>query len=158
MRWRVVIQEFHLPAILAALWLLAFQVEAAGCPAFANNHTIFLDADISEIKAPTIVRLTIISPSVPSNSARSFVSGWRYYSWEAFARVDRVIKGTIETPVIKISSQESSCHGPLTSGSGLVAGVIRINAQGVKVLHAISESYGEKMRRWQARRTAKFSE
>ncbi len=136
-------------ALLATCAILAGSPSAWAC-ALDESHTTFFFNDVpSGVRAPVAAHVTVISPSLtPWRSARVYRG--RYYSWDGFVRVDRVLRGAIQTPVIKlVSGSRSSCSGPLAAGyAGIVFGEIRTNSQGVPELHpTVWETAGDRARR-----------
>jgi hypothetical protein len=138
-------RRLALVAIAAIIPFAAWCPGALACIAYENNRTIFYDEIPERTDATFIAKVAVIGLRyVPD---KPYLWGWRY-SFEGYAGVVDVIKGTIDKPVFKIAMEASSCDGPLTVGSaGIVIGVLRANPDGSITLKPMSESYGERRAR-----------
>jgi hypothetical protein len=119
---------------LAALLLLeACVASALACRDPESQQTIFVDHFVdrlvARVDASIIAQVTITDVSTTADN--DYFVG--------FARVDRVLKGTLEAQSIRILSLLSDCNPAYDAGAkGIVAGAIRRNVGGVPELIAVS--------------------
>jgi hypothetical protein len=136
------------PAVVTAaimIWSVALSPGALACPAAGSSRIIFYDDIPERADVAFIAKVTIIG--LRYNPAKPYLWRWRY-SFEGYAGVVDVIKGSVDKPVLKIAMEGWSCEGPLTVGStGIVMGTLRSNRDGSITLDPISESLDERLAR-----------
>ena len=138
-----------MPASLLALamWFIPYMfvsTPALACSGPGSHQTMFFD-DFTGIDEPIIAQVTITR--MVDNPSRP-----RIHSI-GIARLDRVVKGSIDLKEIKIFSPLTSCSDPLKVGSsGMVAGTLRLDTQGAVELHLKSESFNERHKRLQSKK------
>jgi hypothetical protein len=121
---------------LVAVTLLFFAAgEISACTLLDNNTTPFFESkDIGKgVDADVVFEITILSvePIRPPVAA--------------MARVDRVFKGQVDRPELRVVTEGSSCaYGFAVGVRGIVMGVLTRDANGNLVLQARNESYGER--------------
>jgi hypothetical protein len=139
--------------VLCVAAILSVHTATMACPLAAAHSTIFLDVDDipQEDRASFVAQVKVIRLL---DSGKKFVRDRDKHraSYEGIARVDRIIKGSIDGPVIKLKIFASDCTFPFTVGaSGIVAGNLIRDSQGIPELQAIYDSKGAKDRRRQSK-------
>jgi hypothetical protein len=117
---------------------------AQACRGPMFERSIFFE-DVTGLDVPVIVRveiLTMLRREFPKPGVR--VPDHEHaerFTLIGLARVDAVIKGELGAPMIKVAARPSSCGPYFDAGvSGIVAGTLTPDPQGVPVLQMISES------------------
>jgi hypothetical protein len=120
---------------LIAAGLGAADVHA--CPAAANMRTVFHEAVPSEVTASVIARVTVRARiKAPSGISRPGPRD-HPYSYVGIVRVDRVIKGIVEEPHIKLVAPGSDCDHDFDLGTaGIVIGETQRDERGMLELLA----------------------
>jgi len=122
-------------AVLATS-LFGSEVQACRGPQF--EESAFFDEVPSGIDAPAIVDVTITDVSTTANN--NYLVG--------FARIRRVIKGSIQGEDLKVLVRLNSCTRGFGAGaSGIVIGTLRKDARGALELIAIPDSLDRRQRR-----------
>lgn len=130
----------------SCLVLVSFHSDQAlACIVPSQGRTPFFDDIPANIDKPVILRVTVTSLlespwdpkwNDPASKRRSF---------NALARVDRVLKGSIDSETVRLAAPPSSCDRPFAIGdSGIVIGTPRVRESGMIELHLISESMDER--------------
>jgi hypothetical protein len=119
--------------------------DAVACRVWSNNGIMFFETVPLGVDAPVIARLTVVRlTSTAANAPYLTRPDYYRYSYEGLARVDEVLKGTIDAYVVKLIAPASSCDGPFRVGAaGVVFGQVRPDGRGRLEFAAISLSWDE---------------
>jgi hypothetical protein len=142
--------EHSRPSRKAAIVITAFAVaiassisgQALACRGADLETTIFFSDIPVGVDAAAILQVTITElikdPSKRSNFHRA---GDESYSFTGVARVEKVIKGDIQSPTIKVVAPWSDCDHPLTIEShGVIIGKVEPDSEGIPIFFPIAES------------------
>jgi hypothetical protein len=106
------------------------------------ERTIFF-ARPPAIEADVIVNVTITKIVEGAPQSVFTAPGDRTVSFEGWARINRVVRGSVSEQVIKIRAPATSCDHPFSVGmSGFVAGTLRQDSAGATELLAVSSTQG----------------
>ena len=143
-------------ALFSAATLLSVCTTATACLSAGDHSSIFLDevppeffsdATPSLFRANVAAQVTVIK--LLESGKKSVIPRDRYRaSYQGLARVDRVITGTINEPIIKLIAPGFDCDFPFSLGkSGVVAGKLIRDSQGALELRALPDSPSARDRR-----------
>ena len=119
--------------IIISISIALICTEAAACG--TGPWGIFSE-DVPPIEAPNVVEVTIVEIV----NERDLTDMWERGYYVGIGRVERVIKGEINSATIKVLSELDSCEGPYSIGAhGIVVGNTRKDGHGVTELIAIAE-------------------
>ena len=106
--------------------------DAAACIGPIDMASIFYDDVPEGVDAPAIVQVTIID--LPATNSKEYFVG--------IGKVERVIRGEIDSAAIRVLSQLGACLNRFQVGArGIVIGTIQKNSQGEIELLAIPEPF-----------------
>ena len=123
------------------LGMLTFSTHAFACVAPGSRASVFFDEAPPGRPTQVVAQVTVIQrlPPLRDRAVPSF---------EGLARVDKVISGSIERQVIKLVTDASDCTMAFDVGqSGIVAGRLVVDSQGMLELRAIPETMQAKWNR-----------
>jgi hypothetical protein len=107
------------------------------CPAAANMRTVFHETVPSDVTAPVVAQVTVRArikapPGMSQPGPRDHP-----LSYVGIVRVDRVIKGTVEEPHVKLIAPGTDCDHDVDLGTaGIVIGETQRDARGTLELLA----------------------
>jgi hypothetical protein len=131
--------------VIASLSLLAALIvssDVIACPSAGSSSTIFFENLPSRIDAPVAAKITVIR----------LQNKGRQHAYEAVARVETVITGSIPSRLITLISPGMDCDKPLSVGdSGIVLGSVRQTGPNAFELIAVSETLDQRRAREQAK-------
>jgi hypothetical protein len=119
--------------VLGSLLAWITCTKSFGCLGPSFEQTVLFNEVPTSIDAPVIVEVTITDVSEAIDPSNGWVSA------VMSARVEKVIKGSIDSKTLKIVTYLSDCTR-VGVGHGIVAGELRSGAKGDLELMAVQES------------------
>jgi hypothetical protein len=134
--------------LVVAIWGGASSVFACRAPGFEKS--IFFEEAPFHLQTPVIAEVTI-TQLLPSRAQSAFANERDdNYSFVGLARVDKIVAGSVTTSTVRVSVvTPTSCDRAFQIGDrGIIAGTIKLGADGAQEFSAISDSeYARQMQR-----------